>query len=258
MEAAPTAAVPVSRFFTDAEYEMADERVVGRHAIRVWRNAAAAVDLQSFDRIVTIAQAGEPLIQVEFFDRLDPLTGSDITGDGVPEAVFHTYSGGAHCCFSTLVYSLGPETEKLLETQASNCDGNFRDLDGDGIQEFVTCDDRFAYTYCPYAASPVVTAVLAYDAGQGYGPASPRFPELYEDAIATHTNLAEQAQPGGLGEWDVTTKCAVLPLVLDYLYSGQPDRAWSELDRLYTFPDAATFRAEIEETVGASPLYAAP
>jgi hypothetical protein len=102
-----------------------------------------------------------------------------------------------------------------------------------------------------------VTAVLAYQSG-GYVPAGPRFPGLYEDAIAMHTARAEQAQPGGLGEWDATSKCAVLPLVLDLLYSGQADRAWSEFERLYTFPDADTFRTEVEETVGGSPLYAAP
>jgi hypothetical protein len=197
-------------------------------------------------------------VQIEFFDNLDPLSGTDITGDGTPELIIETYSGGAHCCFSTLVYSLGERAEKLLETQASNCGGDFRDLDGDGVLEFVTCDDRFAYAYCPFAASPVVTAVLAYQAGQGYLAAGPRFAEIYDEPIATHTTLAEQAQPGALGEWDVTTKCAVLPLVLDYLYAGRTERAWSELQRLYTFPDAQAFREEIEKTVAASPLYAAP
>jgi hypothetical protein len=224
----------------------------------VWGNAAPGADPLGYDRIATVAQVGAPQIQIEFFRELDPLTGSDITGDGSPEAIIETYSGGAHCCFSTVVYSLGERMELVLETPASNCGGEFRDLDGDGVAEFVTCDDRFAYTYCPFAASPVVTAVLAYEPGQGYGPASARFPEFYTEAIAKATTQAEAAQPGALGEWDATTKCAVLPLVLAYLYAGQPERAWSELERLYTFPDAQAFREEIEQTVAASPLYAAP
>ena len=253
----PTAAIPVSRFFTDARYQLADERLIAGYAVRIWRNAASA-SAGGFDQIATLAQTGVPLVQVEFFSEVDPLTGTDITGDGMPEAILRTYSGGAHCCFSTVVYSLGERLELRLETAASNCSGEFRDLDDDGPLEFVTCDDRFAYAYCPYAASPVVTAVLAYDPALGYVPASPAFTQLYAEPIAAHTALAEQAQPGALGEWDATTKCAVLPLVLDYLYSGQPERAWSELERLYTFPDAETFRQEIEDTVVASPLYAAP
>jgi hypothetical protein len=169
--------------------------------------------------------------------------------------IIETYSGGAHCCFSTLVYSLGQRAENLLETPAANCGGDFRDLDGDAVMEFVTCDDRFAYAYCPFAASPVVTAVLAYELGQGYVAAGPRFAELYTEPIATHTTLAQMAQGGALGEWDATTKCAVLPLVLDYLYSGQTERAWSALDALYRYPDAEAFRDEIEQTIAASPLY---
>jgi hypothetical protein len=253
----PTAAVPVSSFFTDARYVLAEERVIGGHALRVWHNAANTGS-QGFDAILTLAQAGEPAIQIEFFDNLDPLTGSDITGDGTPEVIVETYSGGAHCCFSTVVYSLGSQTTKVLETGASNCDGEFRDLDADDVQEYITCDDRFAYAYCPFAASPVVTAILAFDPAQGYVPSSPRFARLFEDAIAAHTALAEQAVPGGLGEWDATTKCAVLPLVLDYLYSGQPDQAWAALENYYQFPDAAAFREEIQASVEASPFYTAP
>jgi hypothetical protein len=254
----PTPRVPVSRFFTDVLYALAEERVIGPYAVRIWQNAAAGTDTLGFDRLLTIARAGEAPIQVEFFSQLDPLTGSDITGDGIPEVIVETYSGGAHCCFGTLVYSLGAQATRLLETQASNCGGEFRDLDDDGVLEYVTCDDRFAYAYCPFAASPVVTVALAYDPDQGYVAASPRFPELFADPIAAHTALAEQAEPGGLGEWDATSKCAVLPLVLDLLYSGQTERAWSELERLYLFPDVEAFREEIESTVAASPLYLPP
>lgn len=254
----PTAVVPTSQFFTDAVYELADERLISGYAVRIWQNASPSADPLGFDRLATIAQAGHLPVQVEFFSELDPLTGSDITGDGTPDVIIKTYSGGAHCCFSTVVYSLGERLDKLLETQASNCGGEFRDLDHDGIAEFITCDDRFAYTYCPFAASPVVTAVLAYHAGQGYVAASPQFPELYDTDIQQATALAEAAQPGALGEWDVTTKCAVLPLVLAYLYSGQTEQAWSALERLYAFPDAQAFREEIETTVTSSPLYVAP
>ena len=50
----------------------------------------------------------------------------------------------------------------------------------------------------------------------------------------------------------------MLPLVLDYLYTGRPEKAWSELDRLYTGPDVEAFRAEIEQAVTQSPLFAFP
>lgn len=60
--AAPTSAIPSSRFFTDARYELAEERLIGSYAIRVWRNTRPGADPAGFDRVATIAQTGAPPI----------------------------------------------------------------------------------------------------------------------------------------------------------------------------------------------------
>jgi hypothetical protein len=253
----PTPAVPTSSAFSDAEYELDEERTIGSYAVRIWRNARSEAGAARVDRVLTIAQTGAEPILIEFFAELDPLSGRDINADGVPEVIVGTFTGGAHCCFSTIVYSLGATPTRLLETRASNCGGRFTDLDGDQVQEFVTCDDIFAYAYCPYASTPLATVVLAHDTGRGYVPAGPRFPEVYRSELERLTAQAEEAVPGGLGEWDSSTKCAVLPLVLALLYSGQDQAAWSELARLYPYADRETFRMQIEQTVGGSPLFAA-
>jgi hypothetical protein len=195
-------------------------------------------------------------VRIESVAELGAETGTDLTGEGNPDVVFRVYTGGAHCCFSTIVYDLGPALTKVLETPLSNCDGRFEDLDGDGTAEVVTCDDLFAYTYCAYAGSPAVQVVLQYDPEQGYVPASPHFVDHYSRAIAKHTEQAEDVQPGAMGEWDATRKCGVLPLVLDYLYTGQNDRAWQAFSRLYDGPDTLLFWAEIMQAIAESPLYA--
>ena len=64
--------------------------------------------------------------------------------------------------------------------------------------------------------------------------------------------------PGDFCEDDNTTKCAVLPVVLDYLYSGQPEMAWSELERLYPYEDREEFKQEIIQIGGTSTLYIFP
>lgn len=51
--------------------------------------------------------------------------------------------------------------------------GRFEDLDEDGIYEFLSVDDSFAYRYCAYAGTPIVRVVLKYEPGAGYVPASP-------------------------------------------------------------------------------------
>ncbi len=254
----PTAVAPVSTTFPDARYVLVEERPIGEFAIRIWRNEDSPSAGLGFDSLLTLEQTGSTPIQVEYFNLLGQLSGKDLTGDGIPELVVFSYTGGAHCCSGVTVYSLGETPTLILQTRPSNCGGVFNDLDGDGILEFITCDDLFAYTYCPYAALPLVRAILAYTPGAGYVAASPRFSDQYAADMATTTIKAEAAQPGALGEWDNTTKCGVLPLVLALLYSGQPDQAWTELARIYTYPDTTAFQQEIEQTVGTSPLFTLP
>ncbi len=250
----PTQIPPTLVPIPDA-YVVEEEQLIGAYTLRLWRNTAA--DAWGYDNIITISADDHVLAQIEMVWGIGELTGEDITGEGNPDVVIETFTGGAHCCFSTIVYDLGPTLTQVLKTRESNCGGRFEDLDGDAIPEFVTCDDLFAYVYCAYASSPMVLSILKYDPAQGYVPAGPSFPHLYTEAIAQHTEMAQNAVPEGLGEWDQTTKCAVLPLVLDYLYAGQADRAWAELNGLYHYSDALLFWAEVVQAVSESSLYAA-
>lgn len=254
---APAAVVPSLEQDPEANYEVEEELVIGPYVVRVWRNTTSEM-LANFDSVVTIQATGQPMIQIDMAPGLHELTGTDITGEGNPDVIVETYSGGAHCCFSTIVYDLGSTPTEVLRTPESNCSGSFEDLDEDGVLEFVTCDDRFSYVYCCFAGSPVAKVIMKYRPGEGYVPASTSFRHLYAEDIANHTEAAEAATPGEYCEWDETTKCAVLPVVLDYLYSGQWDKAWAELDRLYPYADKETFREEITDSVGRSELYVFP
>ncbi len=251
----PTPVPPTSELFPEGSYVLQEERVIGSYAIRLWRNTNEDDFGFPFDGIATISALEQPTVQIENAVGLNDLTGSDITGEGNPDVIVERYTGGAHCCSSTIIYDLGPAMTKVLEAPESNCGGRLEDLDGDGVYEFVTCDDMFAYVYCCYAGSPAVTVILKYEPGEGYVPASPSFAEAYEEDVARDLELAEGASPGENCEWGNDTKCQVLPLVLDYLYLGQVDKAWSEFDRLYDYPDAALFRTEIQEMVSGSSLF---
>jgi hypothetical protein len=235
-------------------YAVSQEQTVGEYAIRLWQNT----ETQSlgFDNIATISRGETLLARVDQVMELGPETGVDLTGEGNPEAVLQIYTGGAHCCFSTVAYDLGPTPKKVLDKPPSNCDGAFQDVDDDGIAEYATCDDLLAYAYCPYAGSPMVLVIMEYDPQEGYVPASPRFADLYADAIEHHLAQATEAEPGELGEWDDTTKCGILPVVLDYLYAGQRDQAWATFSAVYTYPDATLLWAEVVQAVETSPLYA--
>lgn len=256
----PTAFTPVSTLsvMPSPVYALQTELPFGDYVVRLWKDTAT--DSPIYDNIIVISAQGEEPIQIDNVSKLDEATGMDVNGDGLPEVVLETYSGGAHCCFTNIIYTMsGSSIHEILHSVESNCGGLLKDLDGDGVMEYDTCDDSFAYAYCPFVASPAVRVIYAYDPAQGkYVPATPKFANLFTDQIAQDTQRAETGKPGDDGEFDNSNKCSVLPVVLDYLYSGQTDKAWSEFDRLYTAADAATFRADIEKTVFNSVRYAAP
>ena len=238
----------------EPDYLLQEERQINGYAIRIWKNPG---DQLGFNSILLIEATGKSPIRVDMFSALHDLTGTDLNKDGYPDLVVETFSGGAHCCLGTQVYSLQPDAAVLiLKKPESNAGGYFEDLDSDGIFEFITYDDSFAYQYCPYAAGVSVKVIMAYDAGQDrYLPASPRFPEQYTEEIATNEQRA-LAAPGELGEWYGTNVCAILPLVLDYLYLGQPDLAQTEFSTRYSGTDAVAKWGEILQVVQNSPLYA--
>jgi hypothetical protein len=203
-----------------------------------------------------IEATGQAPIRVDMASAIHDLTGGDLNADGFPDLVVETYSGGAHCCFGTQVFSLRPTGAALiLKKPESNTGGTFENLGADQMSEFITYDDSFAYQYCPYAAGVLVKVVMAYDPGQDrYLPASPRFPEQYAEEIAANEGRAQYA-PGKLGEWDGSNVCAILPLALDYLYTGQTERAQTEFSSRYSGPDPDAKWTEILQVVQSSPLY---
>jgi hypothetical protein len=234
-------------------YLLEEERLIGDYAIRIWRDPN---DQLGFNSILMIEAAGQSPVRVDMFSALNDLTGDDLNGDSYPDVVIETFSGGAHCCFGTQVYSLRPDAAVLiLQKPESNAGGYFEDLNADGVFEFITYDDSFAYQYCPYAAGVSVKVIMAYDPGQDrYIPASPRFPEQYTDEITTNKQRT-LAAPGELGEWDSSNICAVLPLALDYLYMGQSEEAQTEFSARYSGSDANAKWDEILQVVQNSPLY---
>jgi hypothetical protein len=249
----PVAALPPPTAFAPVTgYVLRDERLVDGYALRLWGNPADSI---GYDNLLLLEQANAEPVQIKMASAIHPQTGSDLNNDGFPEAVIETYSGGAHCCFGTFIYSLRDEPLLILHKPESNAGGQFQDLNGDDIYEFVTYDDLFAYRYCAYAVSPAVKVILAYDSSaQLYLPASPRFPEQYVQEIAEHTAMAQGNLSDFIGD-DGTPKCGVLPLVLDYLYIGQPEKAHQELLRLYPYSDVESFWAEILDGVQQSSLY---
>jgi len=72
------------------------------------------------DEMVCEAVVTSPVGKIVYEDsdqgmELDPITGRDINGDGQPDAVLVSYSGGAHCCWTYHLISLGKKPGLIQE-----------------------------------------------------------------------------------------------------------------------------------------------
>ena len=96
----------------------------------------------------------------------NPAPGTDINGDGLPKIIVEEYSGGAHCCFSYKIFSLGKNL-KLIDTLfGEHSYFNFKDLDGDGKYEAIGRDWAFAYWAESFVGSPAPEVILRWKNGK--------------------------------------------------------------------------------------------
>lgn len=89
--------------------------------------------------------------------------GTDVNADGIPDVTLWDWSGGAHCCFTTIVLSLGDRVDSLVTIATGNSGGRFVNLDEDPALEFETAEDGFSYWPGSFAGSPHPRVVLDWE-----------------------------------------------------------------------------------------------
>jgi hypothetical protein len=190
---------------------------------------------------------------------VDTTSGRDINGDRLPDLVVSTWSGGAHCCYSTTMHSVGREVRPLLSIETGNCGpGELMDLDGNGTLEFITCDDGWAYAHCSFAESPFPRVVFAYDAARGeYLPATPRYAARFRDDISRETAEARKTLAADGGKDLGVDKCTVLQPALGLMYAGLMDEGRQLVRELYRGADIDALEKDTLEKVRSSALWVA-
>jgi hypothetical protein len=88
----------------------------------------------------------------------------------LPEVVVETFTGGAHCCTDIRVARAPAGAQgKWRVIDFGQHDGGFvepRDIDGDGLAEFLLSDDRFLYAYGCYACGYAPPRILGLRKGK--------------------------------------------------------------------------------------------
>lgn len=157
--------------------------------------------------------------------------GTDVTGDGTPDAVFTHYSGGAHCCAATYIFELrDPIMPIVVATGHSGAE--FVKLEGKPGYAIVTADSIFAYWRSSFAASPFPKVVLTYRNGT-YQPDM----ELTRKAPPAEAELEALASRIRSSRWTPPKlPDALLATTVDLIYGGNlpqalrfVDRAWNRM-----------------------------
>lgn len=174
--------------------------------------------------------------------EIDPITGRDVNGDGQPDAVLSTFSGGAHCCAAYYVISLG-KTPGLIREFGNRFNASFEDLNKNGQVEILIREEAFDEGFgLDHAFSPF-PLLIVHLKGAKFEDISATFWPVFEKEIAeirgklNPDRLREflQSNPTEISddEDQLQTKSDVLMIALDYLYAGRTGEARQALAEMW-------------------------
>ncbi|NEP19623.1 MAG: hypothetical protein F6J97_22485 [Leptolyngbya sp. SIO4C1] len=216
------------------------------------------------DERLVIKRQGETLLDIGT-EQLEAASGAtclvfdlavqDLDSDREPEVIVDIYSGGAHCCTTSLIYRYGPaQGYQPISHFWGNGGYRLQDLNADGSPEFVSTDDAFAYAFTSYAGSQYAAQIWQYQQGQmqNVSRAHPayiydhafalwqRYSQLWNEQGATQYGDAAHSQPG-------FEKAVLAAYLADKYLLGQAEDGWQRVRAAYHWPDREVFFAALEQ-----------
>lgn len=170
------------------------------------------------------------------------------------QVLFASFSGGAHCC--TTLTMLEVRDGAWRQVDLGRWDGEAptlpRDIDGDGLKEFVFRDQRFLYTFDSYAGSWAPPLVMTVADGRMRDVSEQaRFRSVYGRELADARGACGEGSNGA---------CAGYVAIA--ARTGQLDEAWAFMLRSYdqqtdwTYPVACRVRTGAPCPAGAEMSFA--
>ena len=166
-------------------------------------------------------------------------------------------SGGAHCCFSYRIYDLSPKFRLLFDSGKYPIgDGfdelEFKDIDGDGVQEFTQRDMTFDYWEgLGYVSSPQPNIVFQYDPRiKRFHPANKKFSAYLLRDVASAIRALDPNDPAQ--HWAYG-----LDITLRYIYAGEEREAWRFYDKAFSpkLYEKDEMKAKIKKTLMSDVVY---
>jgi hypothetical protein len=184
---------------------------------------------------------------------INPLSGTDINGDGKPELILQGYSGGAHCCYTYRIVSLRPGLPVLQEIR-NQVPASFVKRD-DGSIEITTGEGVFDFFLVPHSESVIPKVFFRLEGNKLVDTGGAHLAE-YDKEIEEARSQLTPAELDKLKKStynqnmfldQLPTVRKVLTIVLDYLYSGREEQAWQALDEMWPPSDVTRVKSLIQE-----------
>ena len=169
--------------------------------------------------------------ETDFNDPTASASIAEIDPDNpLPEVYFASYSGGAHCCTTIIVASQAGDTWVAAPVGDFDGDGDYlADLEGDGIAEIVTVDNRFLYQFDSYAASAAPLVIYTVRAGEVVDVTlDTRFLPAHREWLA---HVEESVEPAD--KW--TSRGFIAGWLAEKVRLGEGPTAWEELNANWDF-----------------------
>jgi len=122
----------------------------------------------------------------------------DLDGDKEPEVIADFFTGGAHCCTYSLIYRYEPAQNRYTSIRHdwAHTGYNLKDLDKDGLPEFNSFDNSFAYAFASFAGSGFPVQIWQYRQGKMID-VTRRYPQLiYSNAFENWQYYTEARHKG--------------------------------------------------------------
>jgi hypothetical protein len=172
----------------------------------------------------------------------------DLDGDQDPELIVNFFSGGAHCCSTSVIYRFNANTttyEAITHFWGNGgAPEELKDLNGDGRLEFVSHDDRFAYAFGSYAGSGYPIQIWNYDQGTMRDVTKRHKKLIYHNATFWWETFQKQKQDKENVEFG---KGSLAAYVADKYLLGQGKEGWDLAQKAYYGDDKKAFFQQLRQ-----------
>ncbi|QNI33081.1 hypothetical protein H7849_03635 [Alloacidobacterium dinghuense] len=209
--------------------------------LRIYRNGNVVYRMADAAEQYYLGQPGNTQFKIPRISN-----GEDLTGDGRPDMIVTSWSGGAHCCFNHYIFELEPKLRLLATIKDGDSDlAHFEKLNSDHGYYYIT-NDIWSYWPASFASSVSHKVILRWD-GERFRldldkmryptPTPQQWKAALKDVDDALKEDGERRGALGVTLWDT---------VLDFIYTGHSELAWKFVREAN--PDALTGdNASLEE-----------